>query len=135
MTNERLLLTPFTGTLYIDEFRLIVPIAPEVPLGEMMLTPLKPFTPSAWKWIALLVMYMTVVLGILTGQAENQGPMRKEWPTLTSWTDYVAAKLGISRKYLIVDIIDATIGRVVRGHSLSVSNSGGTSSSAVVKSR
>jgi hypothetical protein len=113
MTNERLLLTPFTGLLYTDEFKLILPVAPEVPLSVVMQMPLRPFTNLAWLYIVAVLMYMTIALNLITGAARYNVPMWQEWPTFTAATDYAMAKIGIAKKHIVVNAVDATVGRVL----------------------
>lgn len=60
-----------------------MPVAPEVPLSTIMMTPLRPFTNAAWLYIIGVLMYMTVCLNLITGAARYNVPMWQEWPTLT----------------------------------------------------
>ena len=61
MTMQRRALASFTGSMYEDEFKLIVPVTqPETDYIAKMMGPLKPFTYPAWFWILFSVLYFSV---------------------------------------------------------------------------
>jgi hypothetical protein len=63
-----MLMAPFTSSVYTDEFRLIVPLVDEpTDLWTLCKTPFRPFTATAWFWIAATVFYMAWCLDVVEG--------------------------------------------------------------------
>jgi hypothetical protein len=108
-------MAPFTGSIYTDEFRLIVPLAGEpTDLWTLCMTPFRPFKASAWFWIAVTVFYMAWCLDVVEGP-----PVGERMPT--GYYHFIGKILkdddgnpeSTENPSLLTKVLDCTIGRTV----------------------
>ena len=92
MTMQRRALASFTGSMYEDEFKLIVPVTqPETDYIAKMMGPLKPFTYPAWFWILFSVLYFSVSFSYIERRTMLEETEEDEY----SLTNNIAQVLGV----------------------------------------
>jgi hypothetical protein len=113
MTTERLLMTPFTGNIHRNDFKLVVYATEEFDYWSWSIItgPLMPFTTRAWLAICAVVFYVSLSLRVIEGDGLGLHKDKGD----VSLTDHAARTMGVHvEEHLALALLDRFVSGAIK---------------------